>query len=66
MFGVREGVVVVVTQNEMRKTPLLTFGVREEVVVHAIIVPIGFIAPWHPVIITVRFNTYKTLSAKKK
>jgi hypothetical protein len=42
---VREGVVVVVTQNKMRKNPTLAFGAREGVVVHAIIITISFIAP---------------------
>jgi hypothetical protein len=57
---------VVDAQNEMRKTPPLTFGVREGVVVHALIIPVGFISPWHPVIIVVRFNTSKYLSVKKE
>jgi hypothetical protein len=38
----------------------------EGVVVHDVIVPVGFIAPWHPVIIVVRFNMYKTLSVKQE
>ena len=46
--------------------PLLIFGVREGVVVHAVIIPVGFIAPWHPVIVVVRFDTYKALSVKKE
>jgi hypothetical protein len=58
MFGAREGVVV--DTQEMRKKNPLAFGAREGVVVHAIIIPVGFIAPWPPVIIVVRFNTYKT------
>jgi hypothetical protein len=63
VFGVREWVVVVDAQNKMRKKTPLAFGVREGV--HAVIVPIGFVAPLHPVVIVVRFNTYKTLSVEK-
>jgi hypothetical protein len=48
------------------QTPLLAFGTREGVVVHAIIIPVGFIAPWCPAIVVVGFNTYKTLSVKKE
>jgi hypothetical protein len=51
---------------ELDEKPLLIFGVREGVVVHAIIIPVGFIAPWCPVIIVVRFNKYKTFSVKKE
>jgi hypothetical protein len=63
--GVREGVVVPVVTENRTNTPPLKFRVMEGVV-HAIIIPVSFISLWHPVVIVVKINSYKTLSVKKE